>query len=49
MPGPNCGPSCRLSCRLSVFWWAQSAKGRWVEVSHAPVDVQFTGAADLRA
>ena len=39
----------RTSCRLCVFWWVKNGRGRWVEVSHAPVDVEFTDAADLRA
>lgn len=38
----------RVCCRLRVFWWVLSRQGRWVEASHAPVELQFTDAADLR-
>jgi hypothetical protein len=41
--------SSGLRCGLRVFWWVKNGRGRWVEVSHAPVDVMFTDCAHLRA
>ena len=37
-----------LRCSLRVFWWAKNRQGRWVEVSHAPVELPFPDAAALR-
>jgi hypothetical protein len=46
--GLPCAPA-RFRGRLRVFWWAEDARGRWVEVHHAPVEVAFADAAGLRA
>jgi len=42
-------PDGHFRGRLRVFWWAEDARGSWVEVHHAPVEVAFADAAGLRA
>jgi hypothetical protein len=38
----------QITSRLRVFWWAENKQGGWVKVSHAPVALPRTDAADLR-
>ena len=45
---PAAAAAFRFRARLRVFWWTQDARGRWVEVHHAPVEVAFADAAGLR-
>ena len=33
---------------LTVTWWAKDARGQWAQVSHAPLELRFRNATELR-
>ena len=38
----------QIRCSLRLFWWVKSRQGRWVEVSHMPVEVPFPNLFQMR-
>ncbi len=47
--GPLARPRRIFVGALTVTWWARDARGQWAQVSHAPLELRFRDATELRA